>query len=205
MSDHVTIDPIEVGRTALLLMDFQDGIVGRLGDDGPALIDRAVALRATAKAAGVQVAYVRVAFTAEQAAAIPPTNKGFSALAPMAEHMAPDSPATQIAAALAPTDDDIVVVKHRVGAFSTTDLADQLAAKGIDTLVLAGISTSGVVLSTIRDAADRDHRLLVVGDCCADPLAEVHRVLLEQVFPRQADVLDTDAFTTLLARSPATS
>jgi len=94
---------------------------------------------------------------------------------------------------------DIVVRKTRVGAFSTTDLDQQLRDRGIDTLVLGGISTSGVVLSTLRDAADRDYRLLVLADLCADGDPEVHRVLLEKVFPRQADVVTSEQLTELLA------
>ena len=61
-----------------------------------------------------------------------------------------------------------------------------------DTLVLAGISTSGVVLSTLRQAADLDYRLTVLADACADTDPEVHRVLTEKVFPRQALVTTAD-------------
>ena len=60
---------------------------------------------------------------------------------------------------------------------------------GVDTLVLTGIATSGVVLSTLRYAADLDYRLVVLADACADADDEVHRVLTTKAFPRQADVL----------------
>jgi nicotinamidase-related amidase len=106
-------------------------------------------------------------------------------------------PSTQIDARIAPEPGDIEVRKVRVGAFSTTDLAQQLTERGIDTLLLAGIATSGVILSTIRDAADRDYRLLVVEDACADADDEVHRVLTTKVFPRQADVVATADLPTL--------
>jgi len=79
------------------------------------------------------------------------------------------------------------VRKTRVGAFSTTDLDAQLRARKVTTLVLAGISTSGVVLSTVCDGADRDYRLIVLSDGCADPDEEVHCVLLTKVFARRAD------------------
>jgi nicotinamidase-related amidase len=55
--------------------------------------------------------------------------------------------------------------------------------------VLTGISTSGVVLSTLREAADKDYQITVLSDCCADMDDEVHRVLTTKIFPRQADVL----------------
>src|SRR6266436_2313613 len=90
--------------------------------------------------------------------------------------------------AVAPLAEEIVVTKHRVSAFAGTDLDLMLRANGIETLILTGIATSGVVLSTLRHAADADYRLLVVGDCCSDSDEEAHRVLLEKVFPRQATI-----------------
>lgn len=95
----------------------------------------------------------------------------------------------------------LVRVETRVGAFSTTDLYARLHAQGIDTLVLAGISTSGVVLSTVRHAADEDYRVYVLADATADPDPEVHRVLLESVFPHQADIITTDELWTLAAKN----
>jgi nicotinamidase-related amidase len=99
-----------------------------------------------------------------------------------------DAPGTEIDPRVVPRKGEFVVTKHRVGAFQGTDLDMILRASGVDTLVLAGISTSGVVLSTVRHAADADYRIVVVADCCGDADAEVHRVLTEKVFPRQARV-----------------
>jgi nicotinamidase-related amidase len=93
---------------------------------------------------------------------------------------------------VAPRPGDVVVVKKRVSAFAGSDLGEVLRAGRVDTLVLTGIATSGVVLSTIRQAADLDFRLLVLADGCADADPEVHRVLTEKVFPRQAEVLTVD-------------
>ena len=90
--------------------------------------------------------------------------------------------------AVAPMAEEIVVTKHRVSALAGTALDLMLRANGIETLILTGIITSGVVLSTLNHAADADYRLLVVGDCCSDRDEETHRVLLEKVFPRQATI-----------------
>jgi nicotinamidase-related amidase len=88
----------------------------------------------------------------------------------------------------------VVVTKRRVSAFTGSDLEVVLRSQEIGKLVLAGISTSGVVLSTLREAADKDYELVVLSDCCADGDPEVHRVLLEKVFPRQAEVLDAESW-----------
>jgi nicotinamidase-related amidase len=178
------VPKIDPHRAALLVMDYQAGIVARV-DDGDALLARARDAIAAARARGVHIGYVRVGFDDADLAAIPATNKSFSALA-SGRQMHADDPATAVHETVAPEPGDIVVRKTRVGAFSTTDLDEQLRARGIDTLILAGISTSGVVLSTVRDAADRDYRVYVLEDATADFDPEVHETLLRKVFPRQA-------------------
>ena len=169
-------------------MDYQPGILDRV-EDADALAARAAAAIATMREAGAAIAYVRVAFTDADFDAIPDA-------APMArikqmprEFMHADSPGTQVDPRVAPEDGDIVVRKTRVGPFGTTDLDQQLRGRGIDTLVLAGISTSGVLLSAVRDAHDRDYRLFVLADASADPDPENHELLIGRIFPRQAEVI----------------
>jgi nicotinamidase-related amidase len=184
-------------QTALLLMDFQPGIIGRIADP-QMLLSRAREALETARDAGAHVGYVRVAFEDADLAAVPASNKAFSGIAKSGMAMHADAAETQIYAELAPRPNEIVVRKTRVGAFSTTDLDAQLRARGVTTLVLAGIATSGVVLSTLRDAADKDYRLLVLADATADGDSAVHDVLLTKVFPRQSDVISTADLRTLL-------
>lgn len=179
---------IEPAKTALLVMDYQAGIIGRL-PDANAAIEKAKQAIETVRRAGGHIAFVRVAFTEAEMQAVPDRNKGFSAIKTAGGDFGADSPATQIDARVAPQEGDIVVRKTRVGAFSTTDLARQLQQRGVDTVILAGISTSGVVLSTVRDAADRDYRLFVLSDACADPQPGVHEFLVRDVLPRQSDIV----------------
>jgi nicotinamidase-related amidase len=190
------VDALDPAGTALLVMDYQNGILGRY-DAGDELVGRATAAIEAARRAGATVGYVRVALDEAEAASVPASNKMFGQIAARGG-MGADDPATAVVDAIAPQDGDIVVRKKRVGAFSTTDLAEQLQDRGIDTLLLAGVSTSGVVLSTLRDAADHDYRLVVLEDLCADADPEVHRVLVEKVFPRQADVLSSKELPALL-------
>ncbi len=104
------------------------------------------------------------------------------------------TPETEIHPAVTPQPGELVLTKRRVGPFSTTNLDEVLKKQGIETLVLMGISTSGCVLSTVRWAADIDYQLIVLSDCCADQDDEVHRVLMEKVFPRQASVVTSQEF-----------
>ncbi|HEY1405346.1 MAG TPA: cysteine hydrolase [Spirochaetota bacterium] len=95
---------------------------------------------------------------------------------------------------VSPKTGEIIIYKHRVSAFSGNDLEMILRSKGIKHLVFFGIATSGIVLSTLRQASDMDFRSLVISDCCFDADEEVHRVLMGKVFPRQATVMDADEF-----------
>ncbi len=73
-----------------------------------------------------------------------------------------------------------------------SDLEEVLRAQGITHLVLCGIATSGVVLSRLREAADKDYILTVLSDCCEDSDEEVQRVEMSRIFPRQAEVITTE-------------
>ncbi|HEX4014598.1 MAG TPA: cysteine hydrolase [Candidatus Cybelea sp.] len=192
---------LDPSRTALLVMDYQHGILGMIETAG-ALVERAQHLIEVVRERGGHVGYVRVAFTPEELAAVPETNKGFAAAKASGRAPLHDAPESQIDERIAAQEGDIVVRKRRVGAFSKTDLLEQLRQRDIDTLILAGVSTSGVVLSTLRDAADRDFRLFVVGDACADPNPTVHEVLVRDVFPRQAGVISTAELAGILGAPP---
>jgi len=179
---------IDPRRTALLVMDYQNGIVGRL-EDAEALLARVAHAIAVVRQHGGHIGYVRVAFEDADFDAIPTASQFAGLVAQSGRAMHADSPATAVHESVAPEPGDIVVRKTRVGAFSTTDLDDQLKAHEVQTLVLAGISTSGVVLSTVRDASDRDYRVFVLADASADPRPGVHEFLTEQIFPNQAQVI----------------
>lgn len=103
--------------------------------------------------------------------------------------MVETDPATQVWSGVEPLPGEVEVVKRRVSAFTGSGLEVVLRAQDIDHLVLSGIATSGVVLSTLREAADQDYQLTVLSDACLDNDPEVHRVLIEKVFVRQAQVL----------------
>ncbi len=183
---------------ALLVMDVQNGIVERLGSAGAALLDRVAAALEAARHHGLPVIFVRVAFR-EGAPEISPRNRAFAALT-SAQTMSESAPATQVHAAVAPRPGEIVVVKRRVSAFAGSDLDVVLRSGSRDGLILTGIATSGVVLSTTRQAADLDYRITILRDACADADEEVHRVLMDKVLPRQAVVTTSDEWMATLDR-----
>jgi nicotinamidase-related amidase len=174
-------------NTALLVMDVQEGIVERLGD--ATLLERVGRAIESARAAGLPVIYVKVDFR-PGFPEVSARNKTFSQVA--GSGFLGDK--AGVHPAVAPEPGDIEVTKRRVSAFTGSDLEVVLSGQQVGRLVLTGIATSGVVLSTLREAADKDYELVVLSDCCSDPDVEVHRVLLEKVFPRQADVLDVETW-----------
>ena len=199
MIDTLNLDP---QCTAVLCMDFQVGIGQNFaGADSHGLLERTAALLDAARQAGAKVGYVKVGFRPGYPE-VSPNNLAFSTIRSSGRFEG-DAPGAEIHPQVAPREDEFIVTKHRYGAFPGTDLDMILRANGIDTLVLAGISTSGVVLSTVRHAADADYRIVVVADCCTDPDPEVHRVLTEKVFPRQARVMGGAEMIAALQKSGA--
>ncbi|HET9125377.1 MAG TPA: cysteine hydrolase [Solirubrobacteraceae bacterium] len=181
---------LQPARTALLVMDYQNGTLDRI-DAAERLLDAAAETIELVRGRGGHVGYVRVGFSEGE---VPTGTMGRRIGAEVARTMFhAEAAATQIHDAVAPREGEVVVRKTRVGPFGTTDLDAQLRERGVDTLLLAGISTSGVVLSAVRDAHDRDYRLIVLADLCADPEADVHDFLVERIFPRQAEVIEREA------------
>jgi nicotinamidase-related amidase len=175
--------------TALLIMDVQQGIVDRF-PAAEAVLRPLARAAAAARARGVPVIHVRVAFR-PGAPEIDRANPIFAAVADR-PGIGIDDPGTAVHPAVGPEPGDLEVIKKRVSAFAGSDLDTLLRGLGVRSLVLGGITTSGVVLSTVRQAADADFRLTVLRDGCADADDEVQRVLLEKVFPRQAAVVTAD-------------
>jgi len=189
---------LDRARTALLAMDCQTGIVAAYVKPPDAFLGRAVAALRAARAAGLTVIHVQVGFR-PGLPEVSPANKLFGAIktSPQWQKLF-EGDTGAIHPTLGPEPTDIVVTKHRVSAFCGTDLEMILRAKAIDTLVLFGIATSGVVLSTLVEASDRDFRLVVLSDCCADSDTTLHAALIERLFQRRADAITSEEFVRAL-------
>jgi nicotinamidase-related amidase len=173
---------------ALLLMDIQYGTTAKYGAN-PEYFDRVVAAQAKAETAGIPVILVRVGF-APGHPEISQRNKSFSAVKSSGGLVLGEK-STEVDAQLLRGKGEILVTKKRISAFAGSDLQTVLSARDVDHLVLAGIATGGVVLSTVRQAADLDFGLTVLSDLCLDLDDEVHRVLIGKVFPRHGDVVES--------------
>jgi nicotinamidase-related amidase len=177
-------------NTALLIMDMQAGIVA-MAPAATTILGNAAKAIAAARKNNIPVIYVVVGFRKGIPEVSENSTKSFAAGKAHFSTINMDD-FMSVHPDLSPADGEVIVVKRRVSAFTGSDLEVLLRAFGIKHMVLAGISTSGVVLSTLREAADKDYQLTVLSDCCADRDEEVHRVLTTKVFPGQAEVLTVD-------------
>jgi nicotinamidase-related amidase len=176
------------------MLDFQAGTFDKMAgfEVGfmPGLEELPIHVAAVAKAAkakGVYRCFVTVGF-----------RPGFPEIGPHAGSsfqmvkanglLIEGTPPQVLHSALTAEDDDLVLTKHRYGVFEGTHLDQSLRSRGIDTIAIAGVSTRGAVLSAVRAASDKDYRIIVLSDCCADNNKEVHQVLLENILPMQAEV-----------------
>jgi nicotinamidase-related amidase len=176
-------------KSALLIMDYQYDILKNYENHG-ALLKTTARLLANARKTGVPVFYVRVAFR-EGYPEVSPNNKMFAGLK-SSGRLIEAAEGSQIHKDVAPLKSEGVVTKRRVGPFSTTDLETLLRSNGVEHLILCGVATSGVVLSTVRTAADLDYAVTVIQDGCADADPAVHQVLMEKIFPRQCEVIPAE-------------
>lgn len=181
---------LEQDRTALLIADFYAAMM----DTIPHAVDREVvtktaALQRAARDAGVMVCYCATVFRPGYPE-IGARNKTFGQRKASGQPAVFD-PLAVIHPAVAPAAGEVVVGKHRVNALYGTGLDVALRANDIHNLIILGYATSGVVLSTVRYAADLDYNLFVVEDCCSDSDAEVHDFLTGRIFPRQAEVVQS--------------
>jgi nicotinamidase-related amidase len=175
-------------HTALLIADFYAAMMGTI----PHAVDRQVVentqrLQAAAREAGLFVCYCATVFRPGYVE-ISERNKTFQERKHSGQPAVSD-PVQLIHPAVRPADGEVVVGKHRVNALYGTALDLILRANNIDTLIILGYATSGVVLSTTRSAADLDYRLVIVEDCCADQDPAVHDFLTQRIFPRQVNVV----------------
>lgn len=174
--------------TALLVMHMQNGVITPLPNPSD-VVERVVAAIGAARAHRIPVIYVRMVFRSGC-----PEMQASGRSNPFFLAFEEGRPGAEIHELARPQSGDLVVNGSRASAFKGTDLEILLRTSHVNQLVLTGVGTSGVVLSTLIEAADLDYRVTVLSDSSADPDAEVHRVLCEKVFPMRATVSEVDAW-----------
>ncbi|MFC7216116.1 isochorismatase family protein [Saliphagus sp. GCM10025334] len=105
---------------------------------------------------------------------------------------------TDIDPRLSVMDEDMVIDKRQPSAFFETKLDSVLTHEGVDTVVVAGATTSGCVRATVVDACSNGYRTIVAKDCVGDRATEPHEANLFDMDAKYADVLSLDAVTDAL-------
>jgi maleamate amidohydrolase len=153
--------------------------------DSPMVVDACAGLVAAARNGGHPVLWTVVHFAADMADA-----GFFAAKVPALACFAEGAPGGWGELALAPGPGETVVAKQHASSFAGTSLGATLRARGVDTVVVAGVSTSGCVRATATDASAAGFRPIVVADACADRSAALHQQNLADLDAKYADVVD---------------
>ncbi len=178
--------------SALILIDLQKGIVDSVRPAVDGVVDNAVALAAAFRAHGRTVVLVNVAGGAPgrtdvQAAggARPSLPEGFAELLPE----------------LGSDPDDILLTKHRWGAFTGSDLDEQLRARGVTQVVVGGVSTSVGVETTARSAFELGYNVVLAVDAMLDRDPVCHEHTIARIFPKLGETSTTAAVLAALEAS----
>src|SRR6187549_1235934 len=166
-------------KTALIIGDLQRGITAAY-PFARSVVPAITELLPRARAAGVLVVFVRLAFRANRAD-LPPGNPLFSAFFEAREIFHEGAAGTELDFPM--HEEVVVVLKRRASAFAGTDLELVLRARAIETIAVAGVATSAMVAATCYDAADRGYLVTVLRDGCADSDSTVHELFMDKVFP----------------------
>jgi nicotinamidase-related amidase len=180
-------------KSALVVIDLQNAIVGMspVPHSAAQVVGNSKKLAEAFRAHGAPVVYVRVDMNDFMKLQVDqPFNLGDKPLPAAASEIAPSAGFQS---------GDLLVTKRHWGAFAGTDLEQQLKSRGIDTVVLTGISTNAGVESTARQGTGLGFAFVLVEDACSSQNAEHHRFAFEHIFPRLTRVRSTDEVLTSLA------
>ena len=180
-------------KTALVLIDLQNAIVGMnpVPHTAAQVVENSKKLADAFRGQGAPVVYVRVDLN------------DFVNLPVDQPHNRGDKPLPAAASEITPSagfqHGDILVTKRHWGAFAGTNLEQQLKSRGIDTVVLTGISTNVGVESTARQGTGLGFAFVLVEDACSAQSTEHHRFAFENIFPRLTRARTTDEVLAALA------
>ncbi|KAH0431943.1 hypothetical protein CcaCcLH18_06770 [Colletotrichum camelliae] len=187
--------------TALLVMDLIHNIVNRLPDAGKEeYLSRVSRGIAAAREKNIPVIHVTIHFRPGYPE-VPRTNPFWARISSTDDFVHVEgqkNPGLDFVAEAEPRDGEIIINRPRISAFYNSDLEVVLRSMGVRNLAIAGVATSGVVLSTVREAMDRDYEITVLEDMCMDRDEEVHRVLTTKVFSWTMNVTSSEEWISKL-------
>ena len=188
-------------RPALLIVDFVNGFAdpdrfggGNIGE----AIAATATLLASAREAKIPVAFTRVVYADDGSDA-----GVFCDKAPGLKTLTEHSDSSQVVDALAPAAGEYVLRKTQPSAFFGTDLAAWLAGRRVDTVLVAGCTTSGCVRASVVDSMSYNFRTIVVTDCVGDRALEPHEANLFDMGQKYADLVPSGDVIGYLARVTA--
>jgi maleamate amidohydrolase len=186
--------PLLPARTALVLMHFQDDITCFFPpDEMSALLGRCRLAIAACRDAGVRIVFVNIRFSPDYREISPRNRNGMWLKSTGSFRNGRTAPE------LEPAPGDLVLEAQRINVFHGTPLEAHLRAAAIDTLILGGLTTTGVVVSSLPYASDLDYRLLALSDCCYDPDKVAHEALFATAFSTRAEILQAADLAARLA------
>ncbi|ANP89095.1 isochorismatase family protein [Rhizobium leguminosarum] len=177
-------------RPGIVVVDFTYGFTDTTY---PTAADMTTAIAATrqltdiARVKGMPVIYTTIAYHPGELNKLPWLRKATGMTA-----LIEGSRLVEIDAATGIQPGDPVITKKGASAFHGTSLAALLTGAGVDTLVVAGATTSGCVRATVVDAVQSGFNVLVPADCCADRAQAPHEANLYDMHQKYADVTDAD-------------
>ncbi len=173
---------------ALIVIDLQKGITSLTAvHPVPDIIGRAAQLARAFRERGLPVVLVNVTGAAPGRKEVGRPNTPFP----------PDW--AELVPELDQHPEDYLVSKQRLGAFIGTSLQDYLQQRGVEQILLAGISTSAGVESTGRSAYDHGYNVVFVVDAMTDRDSDAHHYSVEKMFPRLGETETTDNVLKVLA------
>lgn len=187
------IPAIVPAKTALLVMHYQTDILELFPSVAPTLLANTRRLCDAARDKGVSVYFAKFHFSPGYPE-VSPLNKNGQGVKQLGLFLE-----DQISPELGRQADEPIIIAHRASVFFGTDLQVRLSAQGIDTLIMVGIASTGVMLSSVAYASDADFRLFTVKDCCYDPDHVVHDHLFATAFESRTTVLTLADALALLA------
>jgi len=190
---HAPPPAIVPSQTALLVMHYQTDILDLFPSVAPALLANTRQLCDAARRQGIGIYFAKIHFSPGYPE-VSPRNKNGQGIKQLGLFVH-----DQVSPELGRQADEPIILAHRASVFFDTDLMPRLSARGIDTLVMVGIASTGVVLSSVAHASDADFRLFTVKDCCYDPDPVVHEHLFSTAFESRTTVLSLSQALSLLS------